>query len=390
MPTQIQALQAFADTVQNPELAELKRLLQRFNLFEAVGVVRHELRHSDFLAFLLDPSQNHGLGTLFLSQFLQAVRRDAMGNAFLVDFDNLSKASIQREWHHIDILVIDDANRFGVVIENKIGTGEHSDQLNRYRAAFDSHYPGYKVLALYLTPDGDVPSSVDYQAVSYTLVCDVIEKIVRENRNTLDNEVIVVLEHYTQMLRRHIVSDSGVAELCRSILKQHKQALDLIFEHRRDQPAQIRDYLVTLVHQQNSLTAYSYGRSWVNFSLRDWDASLAARGLTLETITFPYLAFSDISKGLTVGVWVSPGKPSDRDRILQLAKDNPLTGVAGALGGGRWVKLTSFNILSLRDYERPPEEIEAIILERWSSFLQDELPRITEAFQKAEWLWASP
>jgi len=382
MLTQLQALKAFADTEQNSDLLRLKTLLSRFNLFEAVGAVRHELRHSDFLAFLLDPSRTHGLGPAFLHRFLRAT----------LDLDGIdfSHAYVLREWHHIDILIVDESSRAAVIIENKIDTGEHSDQLKRYRETFLSHFPGYQAFGLYLTPNGDESSSPDdYRAISYSLVCEMIEQTARDTQVALDAEVIVVLEHYTQMLRRHIVSDSDVAELCRSIYKQHRQALDLIFEHRPDQQAQIRDYLVTLAHRQNSLTAYSYGRSWVNFNLRDWDDSLTARGLTLETITFPYLTFSDISKRLTVGVWVSPGKPSDRDRILQLAKDNHLTGVVGTLGKGGWVKLTSFNMLNPRDYDRTPEEIEAIIFEKWSSFLQDELPRITEAFQKAEWLWAS-
>jgi hypothetical protein len=31
----------------------------QFNLFEAIGLERQELRHSNFLAFLLDPNSSH-------------------------------------------------------------------------------------------------------------------------------------------------------------------------------------------------------------------------------------------------------------------------------------------------------------------------------------------
>lgn len=47
--------------VANSELEELEDQLEKFNIFEAIGVVRQELRHSNFLAFLLDPKQNSGL-----------------------------------------------------------------------------------------------------------------------------------------------------------------------------------------------------------------------------------------------------------------------------------------------------------------------------------------
>ena len=62
--TDTQVLEAFL--IENPDLERLELLLSEFNLFEAVGVVRQELRHSDFLGFLLDPRQSHGLGDVYL------------------------------------------------------------------------------------------------------------------------------------------------------------------------------------------------------------------------------------------------------------------------------------------------------------------------------------
>ena len=44
----------------------------RFNLFEAVNIVRQEIRHSNFLAFLLNPAESHGLGDKFLRALLMA------------------------------------------------------------------------------------------------------------------------------------------------------------------------------------------------------------------------------------------------------------------------------------------------------------------------------
>lgn len=57
--------------VDNPNLEELETHLATFNIFAAIGVVRQELRYSNFLAFLLDPSQNSGLEDAFLKRFLQ-------------------------------------------------------------------------------------------------------------------------------------------------------------------------------------------------------------------------------------------------------------------------------------------------------------------------------
>ena len=57
--------------VDNEDLEHLESLLDQFNIFEAVGMVRQEIRHSNFLAFLLNPSASHRLGDIFLKTFLK-------------------------------------------------------------------------------------------------------------------------------------------------------------------------------------------------------------------------------------------------------------------------------------------------------------------------------
>jgi hypothetical protein len=47
----------------DPDFDSIHRRMLLFNVFEAVGAVRAELRHSNFLAYLLSPSRPHGLGS---------------------------------------------------------------------------------------------------------------------------------------------------------------------------------------------------------------------------------------------------------------------------------------------------------------------------------------
>ena len=67
---------------------------------------------------------------------------------------DLSKAEVKREWNNIDILASDPANRIVLLIENKISTGEHSDQLSRYYFLVESAFPGCRIVAVFLTPEG--------------------------------------------------------------------------------------------------------------------------------------------------------------------------------------------------------------------------------------------
>ena len=57
--------------VNNKDLETLENRIAEFNIFESMGAVRQELRHSDFLSFILNPDENHGLHELFLKRLLQ-------------------------------------------------------------------------------------------------------------------------------------------------------------------------------------------------------------------------------------------------------------------------------------------------------------------------------
>ena len=75
--------------VDNSDLEHLEDLIAEFNIFEVLGVQTRETRHSAFLAWLLDPSGNHGLGDYFLRRFLWQVtsRARAVGMTTTTAFD---------------------------------------------------------------------------------------------------------------------------------------------------------------------------------------------------------------------------------------------------------------------------------------------------------------
>jgi hypothetical protein len=62
-----------SDLIDDAEFQLIDKRLARFNFFEAVGTVRGELKHSNFLAFLLSPARSHGLGSQPLLSVLRAI-----------------------------------------------------------------------------------------------------------------------------------------------------------------------------------------------------------------------------------------------------------------------------------------------------------------------------
>lgn len=175
------ALEAFV--ADNSDLERLESLVTQFNIFEAIGAIRQELRHSDFLSYLLTPYQNHGLGEAFARKLLQKVVSLAKNIELPItpiDLDtwNLDDLEVSREWQSIDILLRSGTNHLSIIIENKIDTTEHSDQLERYWQAVRTHFPSDKVLAIYLTPDGEKPSHEEFIALDYEQVATTIEALV--------------------------------------------------------------------------------------------------------------------------------------------------------------------------------------------------------------------
>ncbi len=243
--------------VNNPDLQRLEDLIAEFNIFEALGAVHHEIRHSDFLAFLLDPNANHGLGDRFLKRFLLQILTNAPEKSAItpidIDLMSMENATVSREWQHIDILIDDPDNRFICLIENKVLSDEHSNQLSRYLTTVSHYFPERRLLPIFLTPDGHAPSEEAYLAMNYDAVAQVIETTLQVDELVLGPAVLMLMAHYATMLRRHIVSDSEIAELCQKIYRRHQRALDLIFEHRPDMQLEIAQYLANLVNHHEQL-----------------------------------------------------------------------------------------------------------------------------------------
>ena len=301
----------------DPDLAALESLLRRFNLFEAIGMTRQEIRHSRLLAFLLDPHQTHGLGERFLRGFLQAL------SVTLPDTD-LSDVEVFTEWENIDILIRCPRTRLAIVIENKIGAGEHGDQLARYRETVTRHFGGWTVLSIFLSPLGALPTNPDYQIAEYNTIVTLTEELALLPE--LDSDVITLLRHYSQMLRRHVLHEDELDALCQQLYQRHRRAFDLIFERRADPHARIREELEHLVRANPVLQldyAKSSARSQLSFAPVAWDALLPRGTLRDWSAEGRILLFwfTNRPQSLRISLQISAGTdPEDRARLIAVAE----------------------------------------------------------------------
>lgn len=225
------ALERFV--VENDDLLNLESLIGRFNIFDALRITDNEIRHSNFLAFLLDPAESHGQGQLFLKAILMDLFKKAPTGArplSPIDLDgtDLGRVEVAREWKQTDLLIKCKEPPFVVVIENKIWAKEGSDQLSRYKETMDKDYR--RVLYVYLTLKADEPSEDDWMAYSYEAIHGVLQRVRDTNHKTIANEVLVFLDHYLDLIGTRFMDNPKIDELCQKIYKNHREAIDLIIE----------------------------------------------------------------------------------------------------------------------------------------------------------------
>ena len=70
------------------------------------------------------------------------------------------------------------------------------------------------------------PEDSDYVAFSYVELAGILEGLLVDRAASQNNEVFLVVRHYIDMLRRHVVPDEELKSLALRIYERHKEAFD--------------------------------------------------------------------------------------------------------------------------------------------------------------------
>lgn len=159
---------------QSKSMRRLSDLLEPLNIFEPLNAKDYEARHSNFLSWLLAPRESHGLGVTPLESFFKLLcsKRAPQLSA------RPDAIEVHRERGRMDLFIVDHDARRGLLIENKIHSGEHSRQLQRYRQRAESEFRNYDFDFVYLTPGEVAPSDSSYKALSYRQVAEWLDGLL--------------------------------------------------------------------------------------------------------------------------------------------------------------------------------------------------------------------
>jgi hypothetical protein len=186
---------------------------------------------------------------------------------------DLDDAVVHRERDNIDLLIELAELRLVVVIENKVGAKASEGQLERYARIVRNRYesPNWRHLFVFLTPEGADPENDDYVPMSYLEIARTIDRFVEDNATAHAGEVIAILRHYLEMLRRNVVPDEELKELALRIYERHHEALNFIFDCRPE-PGSLLGIVRELMSKLPSLIQDRQISSIARFAPQAWES----------------------------------------------------------------------------------------------------------------------
>ena len=193
----------------------------RFNMFRICGVNHYENTHSAIIAELLNPKGTHSLKSELLKAFLSLIDKDFVPTDF-----NPSNATVYTEYTttdkgRIDIL-IKDANKNALIIENKIYAADQYEQLKRYDQFAKKEFKAYQIY--YLTLWGSEASlqsgeGVNYLTISYadTIIRWLDKCIALSARLPLVRETLIQYSNHLKILTNQDMNAKNQEEIVKTL-----------------------------------------------------------------------------------------------------------------------------------------------------------------------------
>ncbi|SIQ99503.1 PDDEXK-like family protein [Pontibacter lucknowensis] len=237
--TELELQQEYLKLMENTSLDKLELALNEPNIFSILAIDNLEIRHSNFLAWLLNPKESHGLSDQFLKRFLREIFfNKKIKEVTPLDAEKLDygKVTIKREWKHIDLLIA--FPDLVICLENKVRAKDNGKQLTDYKNIIEKEYPEskYRQVFIYLTPYGSSSSHEQdkYAFISYRTIIKILDRILQVYKDLISPQASFYIQDYIKSLKRNLMGTDTTNKLAREIYLNHKKLLDFIFENRPD------------------------------------------------------------------------------------------------------------------------------------------------------------
>jgi len=368
------------------------------NIFKILKTEKTEIRHSNILAWLLNSAENHKLDDLFCKTFFGKIAKDNY-NIIKDNFSihklilhSLTNFIVYREKWNIDILLVAEKSKQVVVIENKIESGEHNNQLKRYEDIIDQEFPNsnYEKLFIYLTPNlSEELNNNRWIKVGYETIKDSLEEI----QYSIKDEVVkLILNNYIDIIRSEVMEDdSELKNVSLEIYNKYKIALDTIFEYKPD----LQENLESLVEDvlmnygnENKIIVLPSTKSYIRFTTKTLKIRSQAQGnekwIKGEKEILVYEIVNLQNYELYIKLMVGPSNNLElRNSIIEIAKNNKI--FKNLTRGNEWTQIWKKTILTKNEIENEDFNIDKIkekLTININKIINNEIEEIDEIFNQ--------
>ena len=182
----------------------LKKYYQSEDIASIYGVDKFEIRHSNVLKWILEPKGDEAIDYLPIRNLLQLIQEKNSYYEFFNSVDltiaRIDKVIIQREKYNIDMLITLKINNedYAIVIENKLESSIHDNQLKVYKDKVQEIYPNYKNLYVFLYPGNNTAQEKEANENQYIPITyqDIYNRILKEVSELTSNSTLKLIVYY--------------------------------------------------------------------------------------------------------------------------------------------------------------------------------------------------
>ena len=195
------------------------------NIFRILSNTDYEIRHSNFIAWLLDATETHGCGTLFSNDLVSK----------LVRVDNpTAEWKVFREKYNIDLILTSPEET--VVVENKTYSKDAPGQLTKYRELVESKREYKKPKFVYLNLKGEAPQDLKereyWNLCSYSDLLFTLKNLCKEKKGEIDknnSKTRILVEDYIDAVEVRNLKSGLINEKAKNLLATEPDLFMSIF-----------------------------------------------------------------------------------------------------------------------------------------------------------------
>ena len=397
-----------------------------FNPFDVLRYADYEIRHSNVLAWLLQPNETHGLGEAFIRDFANALNdearaqgRDPVPSSFETD-----SIRVERELDYVDITLFFESERVVVAIENKTEemTPDHARQVENYheklREKYRGTYDDIRSVLLTTSPKAEA-SERDFTHLSWTRVRDLVKSIRARGRFQFDEgeRVRAFLGEYLEVVERLTAQPKTDRDYFKTLLDDHRLVLNKLLKERnagagnvdevslpddlgsyrttvgrlvsdfRQEPKQLRSNVQDFLRSRGFRTRTAAPAAYAHYYLYFLNAGMEEARELLNVPWQPRWSILFSHRDVLLQLHFDPPRKEATatvDRITGFMKDNPIDASAEGRGrypmdvrwGGCFIVYQHSAVTDDDLSTTPVSDVKDLTLRRIGAFLDEDYRRI--------------